>query len=1055
MPNPTFGGMGDGMESNTDLPIIQRNMVNQDQLINHLTIPIIRDLVNRSFQQEDTLKSLYRPVVNDVADRIKDQDELLSPFAESIRSDIRGRIAQQAEMLSRLLPPAQRSDATENYGVYFHCPSMSVAVLDKSDIQVIQNYLNTGWVEYATIPNQPYAVYEAIAQQLQGQLPELCKTIVPTIPDANGKTGCDRFDPRIAYRSAGLSHPYADPGPPDPNCYHAMVVFGGCRPPGLTAETEWREGTGPPDAQQSSGIPVFMSYLGWYWILNGSDPHNTLTDAEWLKEVKRRCRPFGGNGSTLPPPIVVPPIGPFPPDDTTPPPTNYPPFCPADKPDPCQSEIDDATDKPIDVSQIPEIPIICDFDFGSPQFCQTIGAALDGFKALGDWAIDVAETAVTGLANTRIGIYQQIYKVPYAGKILAQIWEYIPIKTISDAFKVARKMMGNRVAGKENVLFGLYFVKALVRAAESINFGWDLGPEITAIISVQFPQIVQVLDYLISYICPITAPGPPAAVGLYLHNLITREHYDCISKANGIPSSWSHLMPIVQRSRPTDDLFIRHYMRFRRPLPSLHDELRAIGWVNPEERTKAIQMLEYLPPPSDLIHFAVRDTFDPEKIGKPEMLEEYRKQIGLREFFHAQGIGPIQIKDAKGKTWTEDMGEHYWLAHYHQISPTQAFEMVNRLRPGRTEKWAFTDSNGLKRVPDAVLIDDVLRMLKEEDYNPYWRLKLAAINYRSISRVDIRRFYRLGVFGNQRYRAGFVGVGTPNPRAVGQAEIEVYESYRDLRFSESDAHRQALFTAIEAERQLQGKSDARHKNLLCQAYQNGVLSADNAIEELTPILRDRKEAERHIRLCDVERKLKDIKTGISSIRKIFLKGLYDENEAKVALSQIGVARGRDTELVNLWKLQMVGLEKEANATIMCQWLREGTITRSEMVLRLSRMHYTPIDIARILRHCDLGTLALSAKEREKRARAEQAMQKERERIAQIAERNRQEATEKAIKDRERMESKRLSAYTDVNIRKWYSLGILEAREIVDVLEARGWDQRAIDNYMEALEPPKE
>src|SRR3990167_2876051 len=121
-----------------------------------------------------------------------------------------------------------------------------------------------------------------------------------------------------------------------------------------------------------------------------------------------------------------------------------------------------------------------------------------------------------------------------------------------------------------------------------------------------------------------------------------------------------------------------------------------------------------IPGVQDMIHFAVREAFSDEVIKRFQYDEAFPEDI----LQHTAKIG-----------LSDDWVKRYWYAHWQLPSPNQAFEMVHRLRAGRADK-TFTS-------------EDLDILLRTADYPVYFRERLAAISYNPITRVDIRRLYKL------------------------------------------------------------------------------------------------------------------------------------------------------------------------------------------------------------------------------------------------------------------------------------------------------------------------
>jgi hypothetical protein len=153
-----------------------------------------------------------------------------------------------------------------------------------------------------------------------------------------------------------------------------------------------------------------------------------------------------------------------------------------------------------------------------------------------------------------------------------------------------------------------------------------------------------------------------------------------------------------------------------------------------------------IPGPNDLVRFELRE------VWRKEFREELLTPRPTDRF--------IELMAYQG--YSKDFAEDYWAAHWVMPGADQAYEMFHRLRPGKPGiKKAFTE-------------EDLRALLKRIDILPAYHDQLIDIAYRPLTRVDIRRMYRLGILD----RAGVV------------------DAYLDLGYSPENAERMADFTEL-------------------------------------------------------------------------------------------------------------------------------------------------------------------------------------------------------------------------------------------------------------------
>jgi hypothetical protein len=339
-------------------------------------------------------------------------------------------------------------------------------------------------------------------------------------------------------------------------------------------------------------------------------------------------------------------------------------------------------------------------------------------------------------------------------------------------------------------------------------------------------------------------------------------------------------------------------------------------------------------------------------------------------------------------------------------------------------------------------------MLKEEDYNPVWRDRLAAISHRLTTRVDIRRLYRMGSYGVQKGTAGAKQSANGDGSAMGEAERHVYDGYRDLGYTGPDAERLADFTAREWEKSQKGNFRKRHGVIACRKYQTGLISRSDLLREWVDLGLPRTDIAEMINICDAERVAKQYEIRVKMIRRLYLRGQWSELEVRGELGKAGMLSDRVDETLETWKLERLAQRREASVQQMCQWVAVGLMSKEEMEVRAKRLGYSQTDAERIRKHCVLGNLAKDAKDKERLLRYKIAEER---REAKV-----REQIARAKEAKEASEAKaELSGRTEANMRRWWKLGILTPDEITDTLNFRGWLPSDIKRWLIANEPTPE
>lgn len=558
----------------------------------------------------------------------------------------------------------------------------------------------------------------------------------------------------------------------------------------------------------------------------------------------------------------------------------------------------------------------------------------------------------TGSVNPIAWVQQTVLSIPDSiSDVYYQIF-------LSDS-PLLKRVIPDR--GRRHAYLALMVYRAGQAALSGVSQDVSVGYGASATFRNARPEMADLVDRLISYICPTGTPSLQQAVQLALNGQMGEGTFLAHAALANVPADVARDTLDSARARPEPGLTVRDWQRYRYPIEDLHRRLREMGWLRKGERQRLIDAHEHIPSPSDLISFAVRDVYFKGKLGRDEMLKEYREQAGLRELFASQGIGEYRIVDGAGKEHKHNSGEDYWLAHYHNVSPTQAFHMLHRLRPDRVSRYALPGPGGRPITPKPVMIEDVQTLLKEDDYNPIWRDRLAAISYHTMTRVDVRRVYSAGGFGTPNGPAGFRVDADGKPTATGVAELELVAQNQDAGYVIGDAQRLAYHTAREHDKSALGASRAAATKGACDLYQMGGLTREQAVAAVVRAGATASGAEAQIRRCDLDARLRDMRAALRVARKLFLRGEIDAPALRAMLGRIGVGADRVADHVRRWEIELAGQSKEVTAQTMCGWLEAGLLTGHEMYTRLVRSGYAAPDAARIVRLCEAKTEAQKTK----------------------------------------------------------------------------------------------
>jgi len=208
------------------------------------------------------------------------------------------------------------------------------------------------------------------------------------------------------------------------------------------------------------------------------------------------------------------------------------------------------------------------------------------------------------------------------------------------------------------------------------------------------------------------------------------------------------------------------------------------------------KLTEIIPGVNDLIRMAVREAFTPEIAEKFGQYQDFPED--LVEWAGKQGL-------------SRDWAERYWASHWELPGANMGFEMFHR------------------KIIDR---DELVMLLRALDVMPFWRDKLIQLAYQPITRVDIRRFHKIGVL----------------------EDSELPERYEAIGYSPDDAKLQTRFTIElnkeEAKFEKQAERDLSASEVLA-AYQSRTISQTETVSMLTTLGYDENEVTLKMSLADL------------------------------------------------------------------------------------------------------------------------------------------------------------------------------------------------------------
>jgi hypothetical protein len=491
------------------------------------------------------------------------------------------------------------------------------------------------------------------------------------------------------------------------------------------------------------------------------------------------------------------------------------------------------------------------------------------------------------------------------------------------------------------------------------------------------------LEQQANFKCPVAVPSAGNAIVAFLANNISEDVAKCWVQANNF--HWDDFQHVVNASRSKLGVNELIQLRLRKEITDaeMTDRIRQLGFLDQGEPDEFLELSKWVPGPADLIRWMVRDVEDMAIVN----------QFNLDADFNLKFAGQVE-KYAEWQNIDKDDMLRYWRAHWTIPGPHQLYEMYHRLR------YAHIPAN--ERVSRA----DIETALKQQDIAPFWVDRLLAVSFKPLTRVDVRRAYRIG--------------------SINRPQVE--QAYKELGYSNANATILGDFAE-------QLVKNTWIKSPLIGRYVKGELNAgemnnlaiqEGALPQLIPDMIARGDA---LRDADTRGKC------ITSLHRRFMEAEFTVAQAFNEVTLIGVDPGVAQSLVDAWECELAAAGKHAPASTLCGWWQDGIIDTAEFYQRLINLGYENDLALNFLAQCEIKQnrkIATEERQRMKQIEAEnKRQQKEAEKQARQVEKDRkrrESAADKMRKTRQRREdilvesAKRLANRLDVDI-------VLTMREI--------------------------
>lgn len=407
----------------------------------------------------------------------------------------------------------------------------------------------------------------------------------------------------------------------------------------------------------------------------------------------------------------------------------------------------------------------------------------------------------------------------------------------------------------------------------STAIGFGVGGALSAVLEPYFYEMV-VAAWESN---PVQRLGPQQAAQLHRMGVLTEAQGAAEAVGSGVDGQRFNWMVELTRSFIPASETIALLNRGKIDRTAARDQLMAQGLAG-EDADRVLELREFLPPPTDLIRFAVREVFTPDIAQQFGLDQDFPPQFG--ELARLLGI-------------TEEVAHWYWMGHWDLPSPGQGFTMLHR------------------GVIDQPTLERLLRAL---DVMPFWRDKLVDIAYLVPGRIDLRRMFKAGTIDRARVLRGYLDIGY----APDVAELLT-------QFAVDEKH--------EAERELT-------KAEVLTFYREREIDAAVATDILGSLGYEEDEASFLLALEDSKRARAYRDRAISAVRSRYVGRKLTEDQAHDAMARLGVPSAEIQDLLTLWDIERDATTADMTTADMRALLRRGVIDAGRFMDEMIRRGYS-------------------------------------------------------------------------------------------------------------------
>jgi hypothetical protein len=436
--------------------------------------------------------------------------------------------------------------------------------------------------------------------------------------------------------------------------------------------------------------------------------------------------------------------------------------------------------------------------------------------------------------------------------------------------------------------------------------GQFLGGLIERYVGVDMTPVLQPYRYWANWCKPTLIPSPTDLNALWLQNAIKDDQWSCLTKANGFCEVWMKKVRDSGRARVDIQELWKQLQYGSIKDKEYNDESRKLGLIDDDDRKRMERSFSYQPAPGDIVRFMQKDVATPELVSKYGLDAEFDDayQGRLKKWGQAAGMDEETVK-------------YYYRAAWEELSVTQNFELLHRLRPGRVAanlEWTR---------------DDAEKYLKFKDIPEPFRKRLLETSYNVVTRTDAERMFDNGTITKKEYQ----------------------NVLQDGGYAEKDAEKITDFFEKEKARQQRSRLATFTVNDAINWYVKGLVDIAFVQERMSIEIDDPDAVDQAVSAAQTEREIGRVSSEVELLRGLFLGGCIDTTELAVSLRGLGIPDDALEGFIDQWTRVRSCHSKQLTASEICKMVERGILDKPEALKRLVRIGYAPEEAALALSNC--------------------------------------------------------------------------------------------------------